>query len=176
MHPTLSRALSSPIQANVLVAMCDLSRFTQSTKGHSSAELFAELNAFYAVTEEVIGAAGGQILKFIGDAALIVFPEDLADQGIMALLDLKGRVDHWLQDHPIGHSLFVNVHFGEVTLGRMGRAGNLDVMGETVLIAAKLGARGFGISQQAFRSLSPDNRKRFHKFTPPVLYLASDEA
>src|SRR4051812_11482124 len=110
MHPTFSRALSSPMHANVLVTLCDLSRYAQSTKGHSSAEIFAELNAFYAVIEDAIGAAGGQVLKFMGDAALIVFPEDLADQGIMALLDLKTRVDRWLQDHPIGHSLFVNVH------------------------------------------------------------------
>jgi class 3 adenylate cyclase len=171
MHPTFSRALSSPIRANVLVALCDCSRFLQSTKGRTSAELFADLNDFYVLTEDAVAAAGGLVVKFMGDAALVVFPDDLADQGIMALLDLKATVDRWLQDRPIGHSLHVNVHFGEVTLGRMGRAGHLDVIGETVSIAATLGSRSFGLSQQAFRRLSPEHRQRFHRFTPPVLYL-----
>jgi class 3 adenylate cyclase len=171
MHPTFSRALDSPIQANVLVAMCDCSRFMQSTKGRSSAELFADLNDFYILVDDAVQAAGGLVVKFMGDAALIVFPEELADQGIMALLDIKASVDRWLQDRPIGHSLYVNAHFGEATLGRMGRAGHLDVIGETVHIAATLGSRGFGLSQQAFRQLTPEHRQLFHKFTPPVMYL-----
>src|SRR5215216_5620605 len=100
MHPTLARAVNSPLQANVLVAMADCSRYMQSTKGRASADLFADLNDLYALTEDAIGAAGGLVVKFMGDAALVVFTEDLADQGIMALLDLKASVDRWLQDHP----------------------------------------------------------------------------
>jgi adenylate cyclase len=171
MHPTLSRALDSPIQANVLVAFCDLSRYRQGSKGCSSADIFANLNDFYLLVEDAIQAAGGLVVNFRGDAALVVFPDDLADPGIMALLDLKATVDRWVQDRPLGQALQVDVHFGEVTLGRMGRAGNLDVMGETVNIAATLGSRGFGLSQQAFRQLTPEHRQRFQKFTPPVLYL-----
>jgi hypothetical protein len=53
----------------------------------------------------------------------------------------------------------------------MGRAGHLDVIGETVHIAATLGSRSFALSQQAFRQLTPEHRQLFHKFTPPVLYL-----
>ena len=175
MHPTFARALDAPLQANVLVAMCDCSRFMQSSKGRSSAELFADLNECYMLTEDAVQAAGGHVVKFMGDAALVVYPEDLADQGIMALLDLKTRVERWMQDRPIGQSLHVNVHFGEVTLGRMGRSGALDVIGETVAIAATLGSRSFGLSQQAFRCLTPEHRKLFHKFTPPVVYLPNGE-
>jgi class 3 adenylate cyclase len=175
LHPTFARALESPIQANVIVAMCDCSRFMQSSKGRTSAELFADLNDFYCLTDDAMQAAGGLVVKFMGDAALVIFPEDLADQGIMALLDLKASVDRWLQDRPIGQSLQVNIHFGEVTLGRMGRAGHLDLIGETVNIAATLGARSFGLSQQAFRCLTPEHRKLFHRFTPPVLYLPTNQ-
>jgi adenylate cyclase len=170
MHPTFSRALDSPIQANALVAMCDCSRFMQSSKGRSSAELFADLNDLYLMIDDAVEAAGGLVVKFMGDAALVVFPEELADQGIMALLDLKASVDGWIQHRAIGNSLTVSAHFGEVTLGAMGRAGRLDVIGETVAIAATLGSRGFGLSQQAFRQLTPEHRQVFHKFTPPVIY------
>jgi len=171
MHPTFSRARSSPLQANLLVAMCDCTRFMQSAKGRSSAELFNDLNDLYLQVEDAVQAAGGLVVKFMGDAALVVFPEELADQGIMTLLDLKSQIDGWLQDRPIGTGLQVNAHFGEVTIGQMGRAGNVDVIGETVNIAAKLGSHSFGLSQQAFRCLSPEHRQQFHKFTPPVLYL-----
>jgi class 3 adenylate cyclase len=176
MHPTFSRALSSPIQADVLVALCDCARFMQGARGRTSAQLFADLNDFYLLTEDAIQAAGGLVVKFMGDAALIVFPADLADPGIMALLELKASVDSWLQDRPIGNSLHVNVHFGEITLGRMGRAGRLDIIGETVNIAASLGSRSFGLSQQAFRRLTPEHRQLFQRFTPPVLYLPTSQA
>ena len=171
MDPTFSRARASPLQANVLVALCDCTRFMQSVKGRSSAELFADLNDLYVLIDDVVQAAGGLVIKFMGDAALVVFPEGLADQGIMALLDLKSQVDRWLQDRPLGHSLQVNAHFGEVTIGPMGRAGLLDVIGETVNIAARLGSHSFGLSQQAFRCLTAEHRQQFHKFTPPILYL-----
>lgn len=175
MHATFERALVSPIQADILVAFCDCARFAQAAKGRTSAELFGDLNDLYLLIDDAIGAAGGLVVKFMGDAALIAFPRDLADQGIMALLDLKTQADRWLQDRSLGESLLVNVHFGEVTLGRMGRASNLDLIGETVNIAASLGSRGFGLSQQAFRCLSAEHRKRFHKFTPPVMYSPSAE-
>jgi class 3 adenylate cyclase len=175
MHATFERALASPIQADMLVAFCDCARFAQAAKGRTSAELFADLNDFYLLIDDAIGAAGGLVVKFMGDAALVAFPRELADQGIVALLDLKTRVDNWLRDRSLGESLLVNVHVGDVTLGRMGRAGNLDLIGETVNIAASLGSRGFGLSQQAFRCLSPEHRKRFHKLTSQVLYVPSAE-
>jgi class 3 adenylate cyclase len=175
MHATFERALASPIQADMLVAFCDCARFAQAAKGRTSAELFAGLNDFYLLIDDAIGAAGGLVVKFMGDAALVAFPRELADQGIVALLDLKTRVDNWLRDRSLGESLLVNVHVGDVTLGRMGRAGNLDLIGETVNIAASLGSRGFGLSQQAFRCLSPEHRKRFHKLTSQVLYVPSAE-
>jgi len=175
MHPTFERAREAPLQANVLVAFADCSRYMQSTKGLSSAELFAALNDFYVLTEDTISAAGGLVVKFMGDAAMVLFPEELADQGVMALLDLKATIDRWLQDRPIAQGLHVNVHFGEATLGRMGRVGTLDVIGETVHIAATLGSRSFGISQQAFRCLTPEHRQRFHKFSPPVLYIPNGQ-
>jgi len=93
----------------------------------------------------------------------------------MALLELKATMDRWLRERPIGESLRVNAHFGEATIGPMGRASQLDVIGETVNIAATLGSHGFGLSQQAFRRLSPEHRRLFRRFTPPVLYSPTSE-
>jgi class 3 adenylate cyclase len=170
LHPTLRPALDAPIQAAVLVALADLSRFMRRSRGRTSAELFADLNDLYLLIEDAITAAGGVVIKFMGDATLIVFPEELADAGIMALLELKSTVDRWLIANHLGDGLVVNAHVGEVTLGRMGRAGRLDVIGESVAIAATLGARSFGLSQQAFRRLSAEHRRQFRRYTPPIHY------
>jgi len=171
-HPTFSRALSSPIQADMLVALCDWTLFTTYARSHSSAEVFSALDEFYLLTEDVIDAAGGVVLKFMGDAALVIFPEDLADIGVMALLDLKRQTDSWFQARAMPNRLHVNAHFGQVTLGSMGHKRVLDVIGDTVNITATLGAKAFGLTAQAFRCLTPEHRRMFHRFTPPILYLA----
>ena len=64
MHPALSRALDSPIQANVLVAFCDLSRYRQASKGRSSADIFVNLNDFYLLVDDAIQADGGLAVTF----------------------------------------------------------------------------------------------------------------
>ena len=54
-----------------------------------------------------------------------------------------------------------------------------DVFGPTVNNAAMVDRRQqrgrFVMTPQAFRSLKPDTRKRFHKHTPPVVYLAENQ-
>jgi class 3 adenylate cyclase len=171
MHPLFQRALEAPLQAELLVALCDWRLFFQYSRGRDSAELFQALNAFYLLTDDAIEAANGWVLKFMGDAALMIFPADLADAGVMALLGLKRDVDGWMKGRGIDSWLHVNAHFGEVTLGRMGRAGLLDAIGETVNLTATLGSKDFALSQQAFRRLTPEHRRLFHKFSPPILYL-----
>ena len=120
MHPTFSRALSRPIQVEMLVALSDWTLFASYARSQSSDEAFSVLDEFYLLTENVIDSAGGVVLKFMGDAALVIFPEDLADIGVMALLDLKRQTDSWFQAHVMPNRLHVNAHFGQVTLGPMG--------------------------------------------------------
>src|SRR5581483_1198529 len=112
MHRLFQRALEAPLQSDMLVALCDWRLFFQYTKSRTSGEVFHTLNDFYLLTDDLIPAAGGVVLKFMGDAALVVFPPDLADSGVMALLDLKARTDAWLQSRKINSCLHVNAHFG----------------------------------------------------------------
>ena len=172
MHPTFTRAASEGFDTNVLVALCDWTLYAAYARSHSSADVFAALDEFYVLSERIVEASGGLVLKFMGDAALIVFPQDLADDGITTLLGLKGATDRWFESRGMPNRLHVNAHFGPVTLGPMGHKRALDVIGDTVNITATLGAKTFGLTAQAFRCLTPEHRKLFHRFTPPVLYLA----
>ena len=152
---------------------CAIGRCSGHTpRGAGSTEVFARLDEFYQLTEDVVEAAGGLVIRFMGDAALVVFPGELADAGVGALLDLKCRTDGWLAERRLPNRLHVNAHVGPVTLGPMGRRRTLDVIGHTVNTTATMGAKSFGLSAQAFRKLTPERRRLFHRFSPPVLYLA----
>ncbi|HLY67957.1 MAG TPA: hypothetical protein VKU60_20630 [Chloroflexota bacterium] len=171
MHPTFEYTLAAPSEAKLLVGLCDWRLFLPFAKARTSRQVFDTLNEFYALTERAIEPAGGLVVKFMGDAALVVFPEELADAGIMALLDFKHETDRWFKTQRINSSLHVNAHFTEITIGRMGRDGRLDVAGEGVNVTATMGRADFALSQQAFRCLTPEHRRLFQRFTPPILYL-----
>ena len=74
-------AIQAPQQRDVLVAFSDLSAFTRVVQGQSEGEIFALMTEYYGLVGDVIAAGGGKVVKFIGDAALLVFPDDGIDAG-----------------------------------------------------------------------------------------------
>ena len=117
------------------------------------------------------------MVKFIGDAALIVFEEDRVDAGVTCLLSLKEDTNAWLESRGFGAELAVKVHFGDVVAGPFGPSDrqHFDVIGHAANIAATLEPRGFTISPQAFRKLRPESRRRFKKHSPPAVYVAVEK-
>ena len=140
--------------------------------------LFDLMNGWAAVIIGEIEAAGGRVIKFIGDSCLSVFAEDRVDAGLDALVSAKGRAESYLESRGFRTRMNVTAHFGEAIIGEFGAGGcrGIDVFGDTVNVAASL-ERGdhsgqLVISAQAFRKLGPESRKRFHKHTPPIVYVA----
>jgi adenylate cyclase len=170
MHSSFAPALDHPIETRVLIAFTDCIRWAQNAHGRPSADLFAELDDFYALTDRAVESANGLVVKYLGDAVLIAFPEEQADRGIMALLQLKREVDAWFKRRNMDSGLHVNLHFGEVTMGRLGSIQSLDIIGEAVNVCATLPHQGVTLSPQAFRCLTPENRRLFHRHTPPITY------
>jgi adenylate cyclase len=166
----VSAADRAPV--DLLVAFADLSQFASVTRrlGDRAADV---LDGYYEIVGERLVAAGGRVVKFIGDAALVVFPEARADEAVNALLDLKAEVDGWFSAQGLDCRLTVKAHVGRVVAGPYGARGDkrFDVIGEAVNVAATLEARGFAISPQAFRRLAPATRRLFKKHTPPITYI-----
>lgn len=163
---------STSRQENLLVTFTDWQNFIAFSKNRSSSEMFSALNDFYALSDKHVSSHSGLPIKYIGDAGLAVFSEQDADEGIMCMFDFKKKIDKWFKENGFHCSLYVNCHFGEVTIGPMGAKGfeKIDVIGQTVNVCATLAKRGFSMSPQAFRCLSKENRKFFKKFTPPITY------
>jgi len=173
---------SIPETVNVLVAFIDIQGLrTISDALKDPVKLFSFLDSWAKIVIKEVEGTDGKVLKFIGDECLIVFPDQSADSGIQTLLSAKRKVEKYFKSLGYANKVRITAHYGEAAIGEFGAGTcrNLDVIGETVNTAAGLGRgehRGqLIISSQAFRKLSPVTRKRFHKYTPPIVYLAEDE-
>lgn len=168
---------TTPQEANLLVAFYDLKRFFIFSQTRSAQEIFDALSGYFEFSGDLIQASGGKVIKFLGDAGLVAYPEDRVDQGVQAMLDLKQQGDAWLTDHNIPCQNTIGIHFGPVVCGPLGTRGDkrFDIIGHTVNIAAKLNSNGVAITPQVFRQLGPETRKRFKKHTPPVTYIPTNQ-
>ncbi|HNY10243.1 MAG TPA: adenylate/guanylate cyclase domain-containing protein [Candidatus Wallbacteria bacterium] len=169
-------SIKSPVEVDLLISFFDLTNFIKISDERKASELFELLSGFYELAGCVIEAAGGKVIKFIGDAGLAVFAEDKIDAGIRALMELQKKTEIFFARRNVSTRLIVKTHFGSAALGPLGASSEkrLDVIGESVNTAATLASKGFAISPQAFRKLSAETRKYFRKHTPPVVYILSD--
>lgn len=170
-------SLSEKTEINALVAFTDLTLFMKTSQGMEDVEVARWMDEFFEKISGIVAESGGVIVKFIGDAVLIVFDENLVDSGVKCLLRVKDEIDQWLIQQGYKSRLEVKIHYGKVVAGPFGAKENkrFDVIGKTVNTAATLQAKSFAISVQAFRQLSPETRKLFKKHTPPVTYIRSGD-
>jgi class 3 adenylate cyclase len=95
----------------------------------------ARLERFYDGMAEEIGAAGGIVEKFAGDAVMAAFGvpealEDHAERALHAALSMQRKLE-------AGLALRIGVNTGEVVFGRA-REGSSFVSGDAVNVAARL--------------------------------------
>jgi adenylate cyclase len=162
---------------NFLISFIDITHYIAIAQRLDTAKLFSFVEEFALLVGAVIEAAGGTVIKFIGDAALIIFPEGKVNEGVQALLVLKEKTDRWLKEQGFPSQLTVKAHWGEAAFGLIGTGtdNRPDVIGHNVNIAAAVPAQGMALSPQVFRKLSPAMRKLFKKHTPPVTYIGIND-
>lgn len=160
-----------------LVFFSDLSRFGRLTKDASEEHQGELLTQFARITLETVTAGGGTVVKYISDSALGFFPE--ADSGVQALLEMKRRVETEMVIAGNPGRIRIAGHFGGFYVITYPPFDTPDVLGDAVNIAVRLGEGGQSehngkliISAPTFRKLSKETRTAFHKFTPPIVYLA----
>ncbi len=154
------------------IVFFDLSRITEWASSKEDVLVARFIQEFYELAAKHIEPAGGRIVKFMGDAGLVVFPTERVEDGIFALCAFAQEARKRASEFGLDTYLNVNVHVGPVLAGQFGPPSieRFDVIGKAVNIAARLGRRGITLSPQAFRCLSQEGRKRFDKMTPPVTY------
>ena len=156
-HRTGGRVLGGQIRrgaAETIEAVLwysDLRRFTALTETLDCEQLLAMLNDYFEAVGTAATSRGGEILRFVGDAMLIVFPAgrqcDLraaCSSAVEAALDAFSRVDSINRARravPLPEIQFgVGLNAGQVVYGNVGTPDRLDftVIGPAVNRAARL--------------------------------------
>lgn len=160
-------------EQSLVVAFLDLTGFAAQSARVSDAELAEHIDGYYARVAQRVATAGGYVIKFIGDGALVVFRREAADAAVQTFLDLKAELDDWLAQAGWPCKLTIKIHVGDVIVGPFN--GRLDVIGREVNAAAMLDSTGVALSVPAFRALGAELRTRFRKHTPPVTYIRHED-
>jgi adenylate cyclase len=171
----LPAAGDAPVVANLLIVFGDFSGYTKLSRSLAPDILFRLFSEYAAFAAAHVEAAGGRLVKMIGDAILVVFPEERAGAGIMRMLALKTESEQWMQGRGFPTTMVVKAHFGEVACGSFGSDGRFDVYGQTVNTAAMLSSKGFALSEEAFRLLTPADRHAFKEQPLLVTYIPTSE-
>lgn len=136
---------------NAAIWLCDLRGFTRLSDTLHRAFLIDLLNQFYDCVGPAVEAHDGEILKFLGDGMLAVFPAD-TDGGLGEACEraLRAAADacralgalnaerEGFGEEPLDFGLAL--HAGDVMFGNVGSANRLDftVIGPAVNMAARL--------------------------------------
>ncbi|MEO0999580.1 MAG: DUF427 domain-containing protein [Pseudomonadota bacterium] len=134
----IRRGEGEEIEAAILMA--DLRGSTRWAAELPRDAYLALLNGFFETVADAVAAEGGEVLKFIGDAVLAVFPAGDAARAARAAAAIPGAVAS-LEGGP---EAAVGVSLGAVTYGNVGARDRLDftVIGEAAVIAARLSDLG----------------------------------
>ena len=126
---------------------CDLRGFTMLSERWPRDDVIASLNAYFDTMAAPLVDAGGEILKFIGDAMLAIFPMNepkACERAFKAALDAEaGMADLNRERRAVGQdelAFGLALHVGDVMWGNIGAQQRLDftVIGPAVNVASRL--------------------------------------
>jgi len=157
--------LGSTEDIEAVVWMCDLRGFTSMTEKSSEVDVLSTLNQYFACVVTAVQSHGGEVLKFIGDAVLAIFPvgEDetgachramAAAREAFHALDAANVVRQQAEQETIRFGLAL--HLGHVSYGNIGTRTRLDftVIGPTVNEAARIEGLCSGLGRRLLVSES----------------------
>jgi adenylate cyclase len=139
------RGSGTTVSAAIMI--CDLRDFTRISDNWPRDDVIELLNSYFDAMSEPVIRHGGEILKFIGDGMLAIFPLDQpqacanllhavseARQAMVALNEKNSRTGRAPLDYGIG------IHVGDVMYGNIGSRARLDftVIGPAVNMASRL--------------------------------------
>jgi class 3 adenylate cyclase len=151
----------------MLIVFLDLDGYRLACEQRSDLEVADMIDDYYDRVAHAVHGGGGRVVKFIGDAALIVFPERTIDAGVGMLLDLVPKVGSFMRERGWNCRLRAKIHFGDVIAGEFGSTGaaRFDVMGREVNETALMTSDGIAVSPAALARLSAKARQRVVEYS-----------
>ena len=137
----------SGVTVNAVIVVYDLRGFTAISEQWPRDNVIAMLNDYFDAISDPVARHGGEILKFMGDGLLAIFPLDNPDaciEALSAITEARAAMAALNVDRsaralePLGYG--VGVHLGDVMYGNIGSRTRLDftVIGPAVNVASRL--------------------------------------
>lgn len=142
----ITRGHIEKIDAAILVS--DIRDWTGMNGRMPAEDAVALANSYFEIIAQAVEINGGEILKFIGDGVLAIFPA--GEQGLSAEVACENALSAARQalqavasgNHPPELRFGIGLNFGEVLYGNIGSKTRIDftVLGQAVNIAARIEA------------------------------------
>lgn len=136
-------------EIDAAIMFCDLRGSTRLEEELGRTDYIALLNSFFEATSTIIHEHGGEVLKFIGDAVLAVFPagddaEEARRNALKSARRIVSHLDRLAQQGDHCCECAIGIAYGSVTYGNVGSQERLDftVIGQAANLAARLGDYG----------------------------------
>lgn len=130
---------------------CDLRGFTRVSDSLPRDTVITLLNDYFGAMGAAVTGAGGEILKFMGDGMLAMFPiavpaqrPFIAQRAVLAVVEAQRAIEELNRRREAAGEPVVRfglaLHVGEVNFGNIGASSRLDftVIGPAVNLAARL--------------------------------------
>ena len=149
----------TPAVSEQIIAFVDLRGYHRHICSKlSPGQIFEFLTSYYSVAQLALARDEGQIVKFIGDAMLLLFPAVEPRDAMNTLETLKTETDSFLALRGYDSCLCIKAHIGTVAVGTLGEGDlqNIDVCGVAVNQTALLPAGEWSLSKELQLKLELD--------------------
>ena len=136
---------------NAVLWSSDVRSFTAFSDRVPGQQVIAKLDQIFDAQARAIAKHGGEILKFIGDGLLAIFPVDVPDQAAQAAAEALSAAGEAIESvqalgpHAPGEAplkMVIALHYGSAIYGNIGAADRLDftVIGPDVNLVSRIEA------------------------------------
>lgn len=130
---------------HAVIWFCDLRDSTALADSMSRRDFLSILNEYFECTLEPVLQRKGEVLRFIGDAALAIFPIDgrpgeACAAAVEAARQALARMEKANKKRPLPLRFGIGLHLGELTYGNIGTPGRIEftVIGAAANEAARI--------------------------------------
>ncbi|WP_278922025.1 MULTISPECIES: DUF427 domain-containing protein [Pseudophaeobacter] len=173
-------------EIDAAIMFCDLRGSTLLEEQLGRGDYIKLLNGFFETVSTIVHDNGGEVLKFIGDAVLAVFPAEADDeearaQALRSARSIPPAIAALAAEHGLPRlDCASGIAFGTVTYGNVGSRERLDftVIGQAANVAARLGDHGKRLGHQivvsqnslpgACQNATPLGPLQLHNVSTPV--------
>ncbi len=142
--------LDQPREERLVVAFTQVMGFAKACLSKADEAIVQTLDRYYEIVTAAVDGAGGVVVKFIGDASLVVFLPERATDGVAALHEIKDAATPVWAEFDSSCEVQANAGIGTVICGPVGPGSTrrFDVIGKLVNEVAKMPRDGVTLSQQ----------------------------